>query len=277
MGACLKTMTAYPGIWSIQDYQKDFHPSKKVNADPSEFGAWLQDQPVETQNILVPCKSDKRWGKVVRIFYKEVYYNKDHKKVNVEDPEGSKEVFIKKQKFVISLDPKSPFAGNIYNDDDKILVYTKFVASLVFRPVHTVAYTLYNATLIHAAVIIFKGIAKDKPASETLQKVVCSLVDIVRVPVYEVAIMIVTIVGILTAPFHPELVYDFRAVIGRLNRELGWGKKEGGHDYMPCMQPKINIMQYTLNDQPVYPQRKYENEANPVLVGLDNRRGYFQS
>lgn len=270
MGACLKTMTAYPGIWSVHDYQKDFYPSKKKKADVAEFGGWVQDQPEATQNIFVPCKRDHRWGKISRTFYKEIYYDKDGRKVRQEDPEGSKEIITNKQKFVICLDPDSPFAGNIYNDDSKRLVYVKFAASLCFRPFHAVGYTLYSATLAHAAVIIFRGIRDQKPAGETLQKVVCSLADIVRTPVYEVAIMVVTIAGLLTVPLHPELVYDFRAVIARLNRELGWGKKVASHDYMPCMQPKLNIMEFTLNDQSIWQGREYEDITNPVLVGLDN-------
>jgi hypothetical protein len=82
--------------------------------------------------------------------------------------------------------------------------------------------------------------------------------------------MIVALAGIVLAPFHPEFVYDIRALIGRLSRELGWGERMGLHDCNPCMQPYINIMEYTLNDQKIVKGRGYVNLANPVLVGLEN-------
>lgn len=266
-------MTAYPGIWSEQEYQKDFHPSIYKKADHSQFATWCQDQPVATQNLFTPFEGDSRWGKVSRTFYKEVYFNNKDKVVPQEDPEGSKRVTTTHQRYTICLDPNSRFSGNFYHNDAKIELYIKFLASAIFRPVHTVFYTLYNATLIHAAVIIFEGIKEEKPANEILQKVVCSLADIVRTPVYEVAILIVTVAGLLLAPFHPELMYDLRAVVGRLNRELGWGKREGLHDFMPCMQPLGNVMEFTLNDQLIQQNKWYEDVTNPVLVALDNRRG----
>lgn len=273
MGVCLKTMTAYPGIWSEREYQADFFPPTQFNikADPSDFAAWLPAQSDATKNILVPFKEDSRWGKVCRIKKQVFYFDKDNKSVNQEDPEGHTQVIKMKQDYVICLDPKSPFAGNIHNNDSKLLIYFKLFESLCFRPIHTVGYTLYNLTLVHTAVIIFNGIKDKKPANETLQKVVCSLADIVRTPIYGTAILIVTIAALLSAPFHPTLVYDFRAVIARLNREFGWGEKNGLHDFTCCFQPHVNIMEYTLNEQKFIDGILYEDRTNPVLVGLDNK------
>lgn len=272
MSVCLKVMTGYPGVWSEREYQKDFFPPPRQKADPSQFATWRQAQPAATRALFVSCKGDARWGKVSRIYDKKVYLNKSGRAVSRQQSDGSILVVKKTQKYVICLDPDSRFAGNIYNNDDRSLIYAKLWMSLIYRPLHAVSYTLYNATLVHAAQIIINGIINEKPASEILRKVVCSLADIVRVPVYSVAILIVTIAGALSIPFHSVLAYDFRAAIGRLNRELGWGEKEGLHDYMPCMQPKINIMEWTLNLQVVVRKKQYEDITNPVLIGLDNWR-----
>jgi hypothetical protein len=255
-------MTAYPGFWTVNQYRETYKlkPNGLKKAESSDFGTWVQDQPQNTQRILGPCKSDAHWGKI-KLFQTLV------------TSDGSSEVVINKsKKWVICLDPDSPFAGNIYNKDPKSLIYLKFVLSTFARPIHIIIKTLFHATLIDLVAIVVEGIRMDRSAEEIGRRVFCSLVDIVRTPVYGIAILIVSVVGIIASPFHMALVYDIRAVIARLARELHWGRYvDGPIDLTPCMQPRVNIMEYTLNPQALIVGKTYEDATNPVLVALENR------
>lgn len=268
MGFCLQTMTAYPGIWTPREYDKHNTSDGLVKAKPSDFAIWLEAQPDGTKKLLVPeGKKAKRWIRMER----KIYLNAEGKRVAADQPHQK----VKKQRKVICVDPKSPNAGNIHNDDSRLLIYNKFCISFIARPFHIVFKTIYHVTLIETACILIKGIKEGQKADKVAKRVFRSLTDIVRTPVYGTAIMIVTLAGIIGAPFYPDFVYDIRAAIARLSRESTWGKRKDFFvELTPCMQPEVNIMEYTLNEQRRHENKHYEDASNPVLVALDNKHNY---
>lgn len=246
--------TACPGVWSDTDYRR-FHKQHYKKAD-KDFGAWWAGQDDSITSLITPCK-DPRWG-IIRA------------NVTLTDAKTDTSYQIKR-KFVICLDSKSDYAGNIYNPDSKLGIYCKIFQSVLARPVHMVIKTLYHATLIGVARAIFNGIKKDKPIKEISKSVVRNLCDIVRTPIYETALLVLSVAGLLAAPFNPVLVYDFRATIGQLSNELNWGKRYDLFiNLTPCMLRLANIMDFELNKQNLYVNYVYSDESNPTLVALEN-------
>lgn len=221
-------LTACPGLWELGKY-RELHTQIYKKANPSDFFEWRKTHPD------LPISQEGRWA--------TIQYGKEKK--------------------IICLDPSSPYAGNIYWNDSKEVIYHKLLVSALFRPVHLVIKTLWHAILLDSLMIVIHGIyqncinSKQAPSAEEIGKrIVRSLVDIVRTPIYDVALLMVTVAGLLAAPLQPELVYDIRALIGRLSRELNWGVRMPMgigflHDLTPCMQPDVNIMEFTLNEQSI--------------------------
>lgn len=149
----------------------------------------------------------------------------------------------KYKRIVACLDPKSPFAGNIYRNDDKDIIYIKLVGNTLFRPIYFVAKTLSHLLLIETAMIIFKKPDKYAVQTDKTTRVFRSLADIIRTPIFGVTMTIVSLAGVILSPFYPPLVYEIRATIAALARELNWGEevKHLKHDFSLCFQPLGNI------------------------------------
>lgn len=246
--------TACPGVWSAADYQ-GFHKTSYKKADPKNFRMWWSNQEASITSLVTPCKKDSRWG-VIRL--------------NVTKKKDGKTTLIQR-KYVICLDLQSDYIGNLYYADSKLAIYGKIFFSILSRPVHLLAKMVYHAAFIGFTRAIIKGIHKNKPIKEICKSAVCNLVDIVRTPIFEVALVVISLAGLLAIPFNPMLAYDFRAAIGQLSHELYWGKKYHLFiDLTPCMRRRVNIMDLELNRQKIKDEYIYSDESNPTLVALEN-------
>jgi hypothetical protein len=266
MSTWVQTFTAYPGVWPEKAYAR-LHPEKRQKAEPEEYAAWIQRQPKNVKRIFKPCPGNPRYARIERIV-----------KLNL-SPEQPPVTY--KHRCIVCIDPKSEHAGNIYNSDSKLLLYWKFFLSTLARPVHLVVKTLYHLSLIGVAKIIFEGIKKGENPKDLGQKIVRSLADIVRTPLYELVMTIVSAVALLVAPFQPTLLYDFRSFTGKLSNELFWGRAKKADmpvNLTPCMSRVVNIMDFEKNpdrqriliDENGNDRIQYRDKTNLTLVALDN-------
>lgn len=266
MSTWVQTFTAFPCAWSESKYAR-FNPKPKyIKSKPSEYGSWAAKQPNNVMCHLKPSKTNPRFAvlkRPVKIFFEE---NEKGAMVPLAEPK------VYRARFVVAIDPKSCYAGNIYNTDSKIVLYIKFFLSTIARPIHMVAKTCYHLFLIGVIKEIGKEIKqqiaekkaleegkvleKEKPvdkAAGTLgQRIVRQLVDIFRTPLYETIMTIVSLTALITAPFSPGLLYDFRAFTGKLTKELFWGAK---HDMpvnlTPCMYRVGSVVDLDRNSKEV--------------------------
>lgn len=281
-----QTFTAFPGAWSEAKYARFNPPSSLKKSKPQEYAEWVARQPASVTRYLKPLKGNPRFAvlnRPVKILYG---FDKEGKKIPLKKPKK----YL--QKYVVSIDPKSDYAGNIYNTDKKIVLYFKFFLSFIARPVHLIVKTCYHLLLIGVIVEIAEEIKRkiaekkaleegktppprpiDKAAGTLGQRVVRSLVDIFRTPLYDTVMIIVALTALLVAPFSPGLLYDFRAYTGKLTKELFWGAK---HDLpislTPCMYREANIMDFEKNLQKTNKGKyvEYQDVNNRTLTVLDN-------
>lgn len=224
---------AFPGVLTADAYDR-LRPQRFEKARAADFDSWWKARPDSVRRLVSPCKGDPRWGKIQVLFPSK-------------DPNIASLSFY----HVICLDPKSSHAGNIYYDEGKAWIYFKLFISALWRPLHLVAKTIYHLSLVGVARGIAKGVRRHESKEEIAKRAVRSLLDIVRTPVYETALIIIGLVAPLIAPFKSTLLYDFRALTGELSHELYWGKrypwcKKGPCDgflvdLTPCMRRLINI------------------------------------
>lgn len=132
--------------------------------------------------------------------------------------------------------------GEIYFDDNKRTIYGKFCLLSVGRPLHGIVKTLYHASLFGVAHEIFKPIKGQQSKNKRLKNVVKSLVDIVRTPIYTIALTILSIAAVIIGPLRPTLLYDLRALAGKIEKSLVRGERYNGFILAPCFQVRVNIM-----------------------------------
>ena len=110
--------------------------------------------------------------------------------------------------------------NGVFDDGRKRLVFTKLVLSTIFRPLHGVVKTLYHLSMIPIAKAIFFGLRGELKAKAVFIKSAQSIVDIARTPLYEMALLIIGTIGIISTLCHPTSVYKFREIIGKIETAL---------------------------------------------------------
>jgi hypothetical protein len=254
----LQVLTAFPGIWSERDYDQ-FQPQAYAKSKPSEFAGWYGRQPQVLKRLITPLKADARWAVIEYIT--QVWEENEIRNLNP-------------KRYILCIDPKSSFAGNLYRisgGNKKLGLYRKFALSAVWRPFHTMAKTLYHAAMIGVAIAIFDSLRKKSSPKILCQRVVRTLVDIVRTPLYETILTIVALTAVISAPFQPTLLYDFRALTAQLTHELHWGKRYSPPmNLTPCMARVANIMDCEKWERRQYKNICYMDPNNPTLVALEN-------
>jgi tRNA A-37 threonylcarbamoyl transferase component Bud32 len=224
MSTWLQVFTAYPGVWSEKSYSR-FRPQQYTKSNPSECKTFWKELPPNKKKAFVPFKCDKRWAKL---------------KVN------SKE-------YIACVDPKHFAAGNLYNDDSRSIIYLKLALINLARPFHILIKVISHLTA-GWIIAIAKGVKKGESAKKITERVIRNFADIVRTLVYGIALLIIGIAAVLISPCKPTLLYDFRALIGRLAHELYWGSRKG-LDMHPCMRRELNIVDWAKNRRMIEEKR----------------------
>lgn len=131
--------------------------------------------------------------------------------------------------------------GDLHMDCRRRKIFAKCLAVSVLRPFHAAVKTAYHLSMIPVAEEIFKGLKKQQTAKESLKNSAKSIADIVRTPLYGIALTIISIAALAIIPINPNRAYDFREAYGKVERSLEWGKKLTPWTMAPCFQSYVNI------------------------------------
>lgn len=170
--------------------------------------------------------------------------------------------------------------GNAYLDCSPKKLWAKCAVLTLARPLNTCLKTLYHLAFpISIPIEIGRSIYADvnnkrdpqsaKQISRNALKFAArSLADIVRTPVYGLAMTIMTLAGVLIGPFSSRNLYSIRKIVGNLEKGLNWGKQYSFWNLNLCFQPIFNLMTVHKKSQ-VYSDTEYET-PNPTLRGVTN-------
>jgi hypothetical protein len=103
------------------------------------------------------------------------------------------------------------------------------------RPLHTVFKTLYHACLPLSLWV--EGSSAQQRGVAVGAALARNIADIVRTPLYGLALTILAVVGCVFGGLGLERVYDVRALAGRVERSLNWGEPRAAGALAPCFQP----------------------------------------
>lgn len=176
--------------------------------------------------------------------------------------------------------------GEMYLDCSKKKIYAKFIAHTLIRPLHIFLKTIYHAAFVISiplAIIetIFQG-KKDHPEYQEifyscLRNSCRSLADIVRTPLYGIAMMVVSIAALLITPFYPYTIYSMREWIGQLIQSLEWHEIDHyDRDPFPCFAPIDSLSEAHFFNKK-YDNTYYKTGASAYEIGLNNlARAYVE-
>lgn len=169
--------------------------------------------------------------------------------------------------------------GDIYLDCSKKKIYAKFITHLILRPFHIAFKTLYHLAFpISFPYIVYTTIAKGKEeeqdkkeiAQHCLKNCVKSLADIVRTPLYGIAMVIINVAALIIGPLAPKTLYDFREMTGKLIQFLSWQEEFVEEDIFPCFQSLINLQHINEWGLREHKDTNYSVNANEYVKGLSN-------
>lgn len=219
------------------------------------FQNWQEAHPFIKDYLFYPKNEEGRWARV-RAEWKE-------KKANERS-------LLHLCAFTIDLE-----TGNLYTDCSKLKIWVKCVLLCLGRPYFGLLKTVYHLILpFSIPVEIFKAVIKgiqqeqssDQIFSSTWRHIKHSIADIIRTPVYTVAMTVIMIAATIIGPFAPSKLYDWRELAGCLESRLN--REEERLTVAPCFQPIGNLM--NLDQDRYYEKADTEYEDEPTLHGLNN-------
>lgn len=167
--------------------------------------------------------------------------------------------------------------GEIFLDCSKKKIYIKFLAHTILRPFHILFKTVYHCAIpISIPTIINEtyqqGIKEKKSSGEIaktcLKNSFNSLVDIVRTPLYGVAMTIVNIAALVIGPLAPKHLYDLREITGKLVQSLN-RTKTTAPDFFKCFQ-HITTLSGIKKWNRINDDTNYLTNASESSIGLSN-------
>lgn len=147
-------------------------------------------------------------------------------------------------------------------------IFAKCLALLFARPVHTFFKTLYHLSLADVAYEIFKGANGEQSKRQTLINSAKSLADIIRTPIYGIAMTITNLAGLILGLICSKTLYDTREILGKLEESLNWGTRRTLTTLAPCFQP-ISLLALT-NSPPLHQEDSIYYSNDSLEVGLSN-------
>jgi hypothetical protein len=116
-------------------------------------------------------------------------------------------------------------------------IFAKCLALVAVRPLHAIIKTIYHISLAGVAYQIYNACSGIQTANECLQNSIKSIVDIIRTPLYGLAMTIVTVAALILGAFSPQTLYESRQLLGEIEQAANWGKKHTPWTLAPCFQP----------------------------------------
>lgn len=177
-------------------------------------------------------------------------------------------------------------------------IQTVFFSMIIVRPIKTIIKTGYHICLpLSIPKEIYSSILKEKTQLTSLgylrlgtTAAIKSIIDVVRTPIYGVALTIIAIAGLAISFIQPACVNDIRKLHGKIELALYWGNKH--RCLVQCFVPMENLMKIERRNRliegisecqikafykPKAPFKQwdydifpYNKESNPLILGLAN-------
>lgn len=111
--------------------------------------------------------------------------------------------------------------GELYLDCRKRKIFVKHLVLSVLRPLNTCMMTIWHASIIAPLAVEILAVIRGNQSIRDLGiNTAESLADIIRTPLYGLAITVVHVAAIILAPISPNSLYKTREIAGKLERKM---------------------------------------------------------
>lgn len=118
--------------------------------------------------------------------------------------------------YTATVDPNN----QVFDDSRKRLIFSKILFSTLARPLHCIAALFFQSIMPLGRAVAY-GIKGKIDAKALFTQTAQTLLDLIRTPLYEIAMIIVGLAGILSVPlFVPSALYKCRTLIGKIEKAL---------------------------------------------------------
>lgn len=180
----------------------------------TNYQSWLvENNSYAKSHIFATEGPDCKWGRVKAEW------------MEWDDP--VRKITYRTHTFSLSINRET---GEFYDDCTKKKVYAKMIAFTLTRPFIVFANTLYYACFPVAMTLAYRNARKEinkskdqleesEISARCRQAAFEALADVVRTPLYGIAMTVVSATALIIGPFAPKKLYDFREMENQLLRK----------------------------------------------------------
>ena len=180
----------------------------------------------------------------------------------------------------------------LYVPDQKSDMAIKFLGMIIYTPIALIAKTVYHLVLpISLGHQIFLAVNKFKATEDAAQKngaphlakrivkvIIRNLIDIVKTPLYAIAMTVVALATIIFSIFKSTFLYEGRVAYGELLMSLNWGNKKSIWTITPCMVPIADLKKNEKKFNYTEEDKIYQGPQGTKIDALNNlARSLFNS
>jgi len=181
--------------------------------------------------------------------------------------------------------------GDIYTDCRKRKIFAKHLSFVFLRPLYIVGKTAWHLSLVGPAYVEFKKfqtelkkcqkihnknqkeVNRNKAKETAFTNLKNSASDILRTPLYGLAMTVASLFTVIVAPFSPNFLYRGRDIVGWLERRMHRVRIMREADippFSPCFSPIRNIGGLWKYQKTVKPNDSEKNIQKLVKEQLSN-------
>lgn len=244
----------------------------------TNYQSWLVNNKDYADNHIFATEGpDCKWGRLKTEWTEIVFPSEEVRKEVIERGSiGNAEVTYRTHTLALCINRET---GDFYEDTTKKKIYVKMLAHTLRRPLFVLD-TLYYVCFPVAMTIAYRKARKEmeesvKLFSESEIKARCrqaafnALADIVRTPVYGIAMIVVSATALIVGPLAPKKLYDFREMENQLMRK--YYRIPNGHFTTPfeCFL-SINNIQRQEKYSRRYLDTVYSNPNSKIENAMNN-------
>jgi hypothetical protein len=143
----------------------------------------------------------------------------------------------------------------LYLDCRPVKIFAKCLAQLIARPFHIAVKTIYHLSMIPIFYEIAQTYRGLQSKQECLKNSMRSLADIIRTPLYGLAMIVTSIAMLVISPFAPESLFTGRMLLGKIEQKACWDEIHTPWTLAKCFQP------FSMSSLDHYGHRDYSEDT----------------
>lgn len=157
----------------------------------------------------------------------------------------------------------------VYLDCRPRKIFAKIFAQIFARPIHALFKTAYHVTMIPIILEIKNTYQGFQTTTICLKNSIKSIADIIRTPIYGLAMIVASFAVLIFGIADPENLYSGRAFLGEIECSANWGESHTAWTLAHCFQPYSITILEEYNHQKCVDDTIYDSQ-DPLEIQLSD-------